>query len=84
MLRSLHPGSGFYKLYSTEMALLTLPVNSWEYTEYTVLVLLDLSSAFDTFDHNLMINRLRDLVGMSGTSYSGFLFTFLAEVSVFL
>lgn len=32
----------------------------------TVLVLLDLSSAFDTIDHQIMVNRLRDHVGMTG------------------
>uniref|UniRef100_A0A672ZUN5 Reverse transcriptase domain-containing protein n=1 Tax=Sphaeramia orbicularis TaxID=375764 RepID=A0A672ZUN5_9TELE len=32
----------------------------------TVLVLLDLSSAFDKVDHPIMTERLRDLVGMSG------------------
>lgn len=32
-----------------------------------MLVILDLSSAFDTIDHNIMINRFRDLVGMSGS-----------------
>lgn len=30
------------------------------------MVLLDLSSAFDTIDHQIMVNRLRDHVGMTG------------------
>ncbi len=35
--------------------------------QYTVLVLLDLTAAFDTVDHKILINRMRDTFGISGT-----------------
>ena len=62
--------SGFSKRHSTETALLKISSDimmSADSKDFTVLVLLDLSSAFDTIDHTIMINRLRDLVGMSGS-----------------
>lgn len=34
--------------------------------KHTVLVLLDLSSAFDTADHQVLLRRMRDQVGLSG------------------
>uniref|UniRef100_A0A3Q4HM80 Uncharacterized protein n=1 Tax=Neolamprologus brichardi TaxID=32507 RepID=A0A3Q4HM80_NEOBR len=40
---------------------------SAESGDHTVLVLLDLTSAFDTVNHTILISRLRDLVGMSGS-----------------
>lgn len=62
--------SGFRKLHSTETALLKVTndiMMSADSGEYTVLVLLDLTSAFDTVNHTILINRPRDLVGMSGS-----------------
>ncbi|XP_063344750.1 GTPase IMAP family member 8-like [Pelmatolapia mariae] len=38
----------------------------------SVMVLLDLTSAFDTIDHTILINRLRDIVGVSGLALEWF------------
>ncbi len=39
---------------------------------FTILLLLDFSSAFDTIDHQVLISRLQDLLGISGTPLSWF------------
>ena len=61
--------SGCRKNHSTETALLKVSndiLMAADSGECTVLVLLDLSAAFDSIDHNFLINRLHNLVGLSG------------------
>ncbi len=61
--------SGFRKNHSTETALLKLSndiLMAADSGECTVLVLLDLSAAFDSVDHDIWINRLHNLAGLSG------------------
>ena len=62
--------SVYRRFHSTETALLRVfsdILYAIDQQQEVVLVLLDLSSAFDTIDHSALLNRLRDRYGMDGT-----------------
>lgn len=66
---------GFRKSHSTETALLKVSSDimmSADSGASSVMVLLDLTSAFDTIDHTIPINRLWDIVGVSGLALKWF------------
>uniref|UniRef100_A0A3P9J3F2 Reverse transcriptase domain-containing protein n=1 Tax=Oryzias latipes TaxID=8090 RepID=A0A3P9J3F2_ORYLA len=68
--------SGFKKNHSTETALLRVSndvLMAADSGQYTVLVLLDLKSAFDTVDHNILIERLHNDYGLSGSVLNWFI-----------
>uniref|UniRef100_A0A3B3I2H5 Reverse transcriptase domain-containing protein n=1 Tax=Oryzias latipes TaxID=8090 RepID=A0A3B3I2H5_ORYLA len=67
--------SGFRTNHSTETALLKILNDlrhNYDSQKLSVLVLLDLSAAFDTVDHQILIDRLRSRVGLSGTALNWF------------
>ena len=60
---------------STESALLRVQndvLQAMNHGHITLLVLLDLSAAFDTVDHTVFLNRLRHRIGIKGTALSWF------------
>ena len=61
--------SAYKKHHNTETALLYIHndiLNSIDQNKVVLLVLLDLSAAYDTIDHELLINRLSSRLGLSG------------------
>ena len=67
--------SGFKTLHSTETALLKVTNDlllTLDSGENAILVLLDLSAAFDTVDHNTLLTRLEQWVGIKGTALDWF------------
>uniref|UniRef100_A0A8C6PYD4 Reverse transcriptase domain-containing protein n=1 Tax=Nothobranchius furzeri TaxID=105023 RepID=A0A8C6PYD4_NOTFU len=63
--------SGFLKQHSTETALVRVHndlLMAADAGKCSVMVLLDLSAAFDTVDHNVLLNRLKALAGISGSA----------------
>ncbi len=67
--------SGFRPHHSTETALIKVFNDIRLKTDsgrVTVLVLLNLSAAFDTVDHNILLDWLENWMGLSGTALSWF------------
>ena len=67
--------SPFRKKHSTETALVRIRNDihmASDAGHSSLLVLVDLSSAFDTVDHNTLIKRLREWVGISGVALDWF------------
>ncbi len=67
--------SGFRLHHSTDTALIKI-INDIRFNsdsgKISVLVLLDLSAAFDTVDHNILLERLENWVGLSGMALKWF------------
>src|SRR3954466_13971600 len=65
--------SAYRKFHSTETALLRIYndlLRASDRRQVTALVLLDLSSAFDTIDHQILLDRLASFYGFSGLALS--------------
>ena len=67
--------SAYKRFHSTETALIKVQTDILEAIDSgssCVLVLLDLSAAFDTLDHNILLQRLRTFFGIRGTALAWF------------
>ena len=63
--------SAYRPKHSIETALLRVQndlLSAMDDGQVTALILLDLSAAFDTVDHNILLSRLRDCIGLRGSA----------------
>ncbi len=63
--------SAYRQFHSTETALLRVKndvLNAMDNQNITLMLLLDLSAAFDTIDHDILLNRLKERCGIGGTA----------------
>uniref|UniRef100_A0A3B3HCK7 Reverse transcriptase domain-containing protein n=1 Tax=Oryzias latipes TaxID=8090 RepID=A0A3B3HCK7_ORYLA len=70
-----HFQSGFRRAHSTETALLRVTndiLMQGDAGKCSVLLLLDLTAAFDTVDHYILLDRLKNWVGISGSALNWF------------
>lgn len=64
--------SAYTRLHSTETAILRVQsdiLRTLDSGHVAVLVLLDLSAAFDTLDHNILLNRFQNSFGITGIAH---------------
>ena len=67
--------SAYKNFHSTETALVRVQNDilcAIDNNESVILLLLDLSAAFDTVDHSVLLSRLRDRFGVNGTAAAWF------------
>ncbi len=64
--------SGFRAHHSTLIKIINYICPNSDSGKISVLVLLDLSAAFDTVDHNILLQRLENWVGLSGMVHKWF------------
>ena len=77
--------SAYRKFHSTETALLKVHsdlASSLENKRMSVLILLDMSAAFDTISHRLLLSRLADRFHINGTALSWFRSYLLDRIQV--
>ena len=75
-IHNLLPGyqSAYRKMNSTETAVLKVLsdlVDAIEKGEFALLTLLNLSAAFDTVDHEILLKRLSTTFGINSVAYGG-------------
>jgi len=73
--------SAYRKYHSTETALLKVQndiLMHLDTSDTVILVLLDLSAAFDTIDHNILLKRMEKRCGIKGTALK-FIKSYLSE-----